>query len=84
MNNLEHKWSVVDEKLVRSYNFSTFSAAIAFVTDVGRISEIENHHPSILVEYTTVTLTCVTHDKGNAITYLDHRLAAKIDNNYIL
>jgi 4a-hydroxytetrahydrobiopterin dehydratase len=84
MKNVAHNWSVVDKKLVRSFHFSTFSAAIAFVTDVGRIAEIENHHPNILVEYTTVTLTTVTRDKGNTITDLDHRLASKIDENYIL
>ena len=84
MKNLANNWSVVDEKLVRSFRFSTFSAAIAFVTEVGRIAEIENHHPNILVEYTTVTLTTVTHDNANTITDLDHGLASKIDESYIL
>ena len=82
MKNLANNWSVVDEKLVRSFRFSTFSAAIAFVTEVGRIAEIENHHPNILVEYTTVTLK--QYQKTRKYNYrFDYRLASKIDENYV-
>lgn len=84
MTNTGNNWSIVDGKLVRSFQFSTFAAAIAFVKNVGQIAETENHHPSILVEYTTVTLKIVSKDKGNIITDLDYRLASKIDENYIL
>lgn len=84
MTNTGNNWSIVDGKLVRSFRFSTFAAAIAFVKNVGQIAETENHHPSILVEYTTVTLKTVSKDKGNIITDLDYRLASKIDENYIL
>ncbi len=84
MTNTGNNWSVVDGKLVRSFRFSTFTAAIAFVKNVGQIAETENHHPSILVEYTMVTLKTVSKDKGNIITDLDYRLASKIDEHYIL
>ena len=83
MKNIADNWSVVDGELVRSFRFSTFAAAIAFVKDVGQIAETENHHPSILLEYTTVTLKTVSKDKGNIITDLDYGLASKIDENYV-
>lgn len=80
--NYEHDWNVTKGALERVFELPTFSAAIAFVIAVGRIAELNNHHPDISISYTEVVLRLVTHDQGNSITVKDHQLAHKIDAIY--
>lgn len=48
------KWQVVEgsgsQKLERTYKFGNFSAALAFVNQVGALAEAEDHHPRIVLE----------------------------------
>ena len=80
--NYEHDWNVTEGALERVFELPTFSAAIAFVIAVGRIAELNDHHPEITIQYTKVLLRTVTHDAGNTITVKDHQLAHKIDAIY--
>ena len=72
-------WTEEDAALVRDFEFSNFTAAMAFVNRVADAAEEADHHPDILVHgWNKVRLTLSTHSEGR-VTDNDHALAAKID-----
>jgi 4a-hydroxytetrahydrobiopterin dehydratase len=73
------QWTVIEEHhLTRSYKFSDFRAALAFVNKVGELAEEQGHHPDILLAWGKAEITIWTH-KVNGLTESDFILAAKID-----
>jgi 4a-hydroxytetrahydrobiopterin dehydratase len=70
------QWSVASGKLVRTFAFSDFRAALAFVNQVADLAEEAGHHPDIDIRYNKVRLSLVTHDAGG-LTDKDFELAAK-------
>jgi len=70
-------WERVGDVICRQFTFPDFKAAMAFATRVAALAEEANHHPDILIEYDTVTLTLSSHDVGG-LTERDFRLAARI------
>ena len=73
-------WEEKNNQLVKTFIFSDFFEAFAFMTKVAMVSEKMNHHPTIENTYNKVTLRLSTHDAGNAITDKDKKLASAIDN----
>lgn len=78
-------WEVIqvdgENRLQRKYQFKDFSQALFFTNQVGRIAEVENHHPSILTEWGKVTITWWTHTvKG--LHQNDFIMAARTDDLY--
>ncbi len=72
-------WKIVQEHhLEKEYRFKNFAEALQFVNDVGRMAELEGHHPDILLKWGRVTLTLWTH-KIDGLTESDFILAAKCD-----
>ena len=71
-------WSSVNNALQRTYTFDSFTDAIAFVNDVAKLAESQNHHPDITINYRKVALTLTTHDSGG-ITEKDFVLAVSIN-----
>ena len=71
-------WSSVNNALQRTYTFDSFTDAIAFVNNVARLAESQNHHPDITINYRKVTLTLTTHDAGG-LTQKDFTLAVSIN-----
>ncbi|HXF97041.1 MAG TPA: 4a-hydroxytetrahydrobiopterin dehydratase [Gaiellaceae bacterium] len=69
-------WSEVDRALERTFTFDSFRDALAFVNEVGRLAERENHHPDIAIHYNKVTLRWWTHTAGG-VTERDRDLAEK-------
>jgi len=72
-------WTRRGNAITRTFEFSTFPAAIAFVDRVAEVAEKMDHHPDIDIRYTKVTLTLSTHDAGG-VTESDLQLAEEIDN----
>lgn len=70
-------WSSVNNALQRTYAFDSFTDAIAFVNDVARLAESQDHHPDIIINYCTVSLRVTTHDAG-MLTGKDYTLAEAI------
>jgi 4a-hydroxytetrahydrobiopterin dehydratase len=64
--------------VTRTFKFSDFVQALAFVNTVGAIAEEQGHHPDILLTWGKVEVTMWTH-KINGLTESDFILAAKID-----
>ena len=78
-NTQNHLWDHKETRLERTFVLPSFQASLDFVAAVGAIAEACNHHPFIAIDYRTVVLYSTTHDKGNAVTDLDHELAQKVD-----
>lgn len=72
-------WKEENNKLKRSFVFSDFSEAFAFMTRVALLAEKQNHHPYWSNVYNKVDIELNTHDAGDIVTAKDHKLAASID-----
>jgi 4a-hydroxytetrahydrobiopterin dehydratase len=73
------RWGREGDALVREFELSGFTAAMALANAVADAANAANHHPDILVHgYKNVRLTLSTHSAGG-ITENDFALAAAID-----
>ena len=72
-------WSVVNEKLSKTFKFSNCIQAFGVMTQVAFTSEAMDHHPEWSNVYNRVEINLVTHSEGG-ITKLDIELAMKVDS----
>lgn len=72
-------WIEEDNKLKKTFKFSDFQEAFAFMTRVAFLAEKQNHHPNWSNVYNTVEIELTTHDQGNVVTEKDRKLAKAID-----
>ena len=73
------KWKETDNTLYKKFKFKNFSEAFAFMTRVAIEAEKLNHHPLWTNVYNKVEVWLNTHDQGDIVTELDHKLAKAID-----
>jgi 4a-hydroxytetrahydrobiopterin dehydratase len=71
-------WQIEGGELVRTFQFESFRAALAFVNQIAEIAEEANHHPDIDIRYNRVRLALVSHDAGG-LTTKDFAVAADAD-----
>ncbi|MBT8191993.1 MAG: 4a-hydroxytetrahydrobiopterin dehydratase [Acidimicrobiia bacterium] len=71
-------WALHDESISRTFVFDGFTQAIAFVVEVGFLSEAADHHPDIDIRWNKVTIVLSTHSEV-ALTEKDSALAAQFD-----
>jgi 4a-hydroxytetrahydrobiopterin dehydratase len=71
-------WKRDGNRIRRTFEFSSFPAAIAFVNRVAGLAEEADHHPDIDIRYRNVELSLSTHSAGG-ITAKDMELAAAVD-----
>ena len=76
-------WNVKnDEKknffLIKNFNFKNFQQSQTFVNQVGKIAEVENHHPDISFGWGYCKIKIFTH-AIEGLAESDFILAAKID-----
>lgn len=76
-------WIEKNQKYCKSFRFSTFSEAMAFVFQVALVAEKLDHHPQWTNNYTEVSFELSTHTAGHIITELDHVLARAIDQIFL-
>ena len=67
-----------EARLQRVFDFSDFKSALAFTQRVGELAEAEGHHPALLTEWGSVTVTWWTH-AINGLHENDFIMAAKTD-----
>jgi len=79
MSASKSKWSEIDNKLQREFEFDDFQQALQFINEIAVICESENHHPEINWVYNKIILKLSTHDAGDVITEKDIKLAELID-----
>lgn len=68
------KWSVVEGKLHREYEFRNFKDAFGFMTEVAEAAERLDHHPDWSNSWNRVVVDIVNHSAGG-ITETCFRLA---------
>ena len=61
-------WEYVDKKIFKSYKFDTYMDGIDFVQKIAELSERNNHHPDISIEWCLVAITITSHDMGGVTT----------------
>ncbi|VVE47333.1 pterin-4-alpha-carbinolamine dehydratase [Pandoraea iniqua] len=72
------QWKIEDERLTRSFHFSTAAEAAVFVNRVAAMAESCNHHPRVDWWKRDVTLELYTH-KSNGLTVRDFEFAETCD-----
>ncbi|MFZ0625560.1 MAG: 4a-hydroxytetrahydrobiopterin dehydratase [Acidimicrobiia bacterium] len=71
-------WAREGWAIERTFSFSGFAEAMAFVNRVAEAAEKANHHPDIDIRWNAVTLRLSTHSAGG-LTSKDTDLAAQVD-----
>ena len=71
-------WKRDGKAIAKTFDLKGFKAAMAFAGTVGELADRADHHPDILIQFSKVTLTLSTHDKGG-VTDRDLRLARQIE-----
>jgi 4a-hydroxytetrahydrobiopterin dehydratase len=72
-------WSVVDGNLSRTFEFEDHYQTMAFVNAVAWLSHREDHHPELVVGYSTCAVRYSTHTVGG-LSENDFICAAKVDH----
>ena len=73
------EWTEQNNRLKKSFKFTDFSEAFAFMARVALLAEKMDHHPFWTNAYNTVNIELSTHDAGDVVTDKDHKLAQAID-----
>ena len=73
-------WGLEGFKLLKTYRFKDFKAALIFINQVGVVAEQLGHHPEIHNVWNQVTLSLCTHDAGDRITEKDLTLARALQS----
>ena len=68
-------------KLSKTFSFKNYRQSYGFVSQIVLLAEKKNHHPTITLEYGSVTIALISHDV-NEITERDIDLAKQIDKIY--
>lgn len=74
-------WSILEgdrDAIQRSFKFSDFKTAFAFMSSCALKAEQMDHHPEWFNVYNRVDVTLTTHD-ANGVTDLDIELAGYMD-----
>jgi len=73
------EWEYEKKAITRTVEFEEFMDAIDFVNNLAEIAEEAQHHPTITIRHTEVSLILTTHDSGG-VTELDIELAQRVNN----
>ncbi len=77
--NLNVAWSDIEgEGLVRVVPTDSFGTGVAFVAELAKIAEAQNHDPDVLLTNNKVVITLYSHDE-NAVTERDREFAKAVD-----
>ncbi len=73
-------WALEDSRdaITRTFKFTNFSQAFAFMTRVALLAEVQDHHPEWSNIYNRVTIALTTHD-AHGLSARDAKMAASID-----
>lgn len=72
-------WQQTGNALARTFTFTDFTQALAFINDAAAEIERLNHHPEWTNVYNRVSVRLTTHDAGDRITSADVELAKTLD-----
>jgi 4a-hydroxytetrahydrobiopterin dehydratase len=72
-------WEEKNNQLSKTFTFSDFSEAFAFMVRVAMLADKRDHHPDWSNAYNKVMIALSTHDAGDVVTDKDRELANAID-----
>ena len=76
------EWNIDSKgQLFKHFRFKSFFEGFAFTSKVALLAEKYNHHPKIVLEYSTVSIFLISHDKKK-ITERDTKLSSLIEDLY--
>ena len=52
-------------RLIKIFEFKNYRKSFAFTSQVAMLSEKKNHHPQIILDYGTVTISLISQDVKN-------------------
>lgn len=70
-----------DSRLRRNFKFKNFKRALEFANEIGRIAELEKHHPEIFLGWGHCDVEIWTHMNNNLLEN-DFILADKINDGF--
>lgn len=73
------EWELEGDRLRRTFEFTDFKNALAFMVRAGFEAEARDHHPEWTNVYNRVEVALSTHSAGGKITGKDIDLAAAMD-----
>ena len=77
------EWSLIEDsgtqKLRREFNTKNYKKSISFVNAIAELAESVNHHPLLIVEYSSVTVEWWSHNI-NGLHKNDFIMAAKTND----
>ena len=80
------EWAIVEveknQRLRRVFKFQNFAEALAFTNEVGALAEEEGHHPKLVTEWGSTTVSWWMH-KIKGLHVNDFIMAAKTDALYV-
>lgn len=71
-------WAIVEQRLMRNFEFPNFSSAKSFIDMISEIAEAVNHHPDLHFGWGYVVVELFTHDEKK-ITEKDTEVARRIN-----
>jgi 4a-hydroxytetrahydrobiopterin dehydratase len=71
-------WQHRGNALEKHFDRGNFDGSLAFVNEVAKIANAQDHHPDIAISWNMVTVTLSSHDAGG-ITDRDFKLASAIE-----
>jgi len=75
---LGHGWTVVGDRLRKTFRFTSFATAVGFVNQVGAIADADDHHPDVALSWGRVAIELWTHTVGG-LSESDFIVAAKLE-----
>ena len=72
-------WGESKKKLEKTFKFKSFDESIDFVNKVAKISEKQEHHPDIEINYNKVKISITDHEKGG-VSEKCHKFVKSIDD----
>jgi 4a-hydroxytetrahydrobiopterin dehydratase len=74
-------WVIRDGKIEKEFRFRSYLAGLEFAYSIGKIAELENHHPDLFIGWRRVKVVLSTHAiKG--LSQNDFVMAAKSQLEY--
>jgi 4a-hydroxytetrahydrobiopterin dehydratase len=74
-------WSLLSGSIQKEFRFKSYLSGLEFAYSLGKIAELEDHHPEMLVGWRRVTVMLSTHAiKGLSVN--DFIMAAKSELEY--
>ncbi|GAB7091898.1 4a-hydroxytetrahydrobiopterin dehydratase [Halorubrum luteum] len=74
-------WERDGPEIVRTYEFDDYLDGVMFANAVAEVAEEQQHHPTIVIEFRSVTIRYTTHEVGG-ITKRDLRSAGLCNDEY--